>query len=704
MSIDASPCDDVCRARPRGPARPARGRAVGQRRIGPGPLRRDRRTQRPGAPRRVQSGNTPVTASGNGITLTTSASALLRNTLGFTGTPRQRRRPDDRDRAPRPRDHWQWTPTAQATIAPTGRSASPGRPTTSAASLIRAIVGGTAASAASARALRPSRRPSTARRSPPSTARASSGSKTACGHRLTRATIGVANRTLRCGTKVAVYYRGRTLIVPVIDRGPYANGADWDLTMATGKALGMTGTAHIGAVSLPRRPPRRPRRRHSSRRTLQPRSVAVGPVTPRARPGGRRRPRRRRRTAPPRPPRSARRRCGRPRPGRRPRRWRSSGAPRQGSRARTAAAILVPSAWAPVRPVSRAMIHARASDSQTRMSWWRATSRTARANSPKRPARHRTGAIGLDREDAVGVLELGQQQRQRRVRGGTDLVLEGVHPQLAARSGLGRGRRPAVGDPILSRGPTGSSADAAGRTRRRRSRSCRPRAPDRARDGSGTGHRRVGRGGRAAGAIGARRRPRGRSAGTAEIGGRSVPPPEPYSSAAARIRPVTWERRSASSVIRSGSGSRSSERRADHITLWSASTATEVAAAPAAPASSPTRATSGCSAPPGSKRRWSVSSAIARSIAAHTRGPSRVRSAARIRGASSSGARSSSASSHPLVRSSVCSSNASIGASATGRARRRRGGPVSIAVLYHEPQSTRSRKMQKFRRSQWPPR
>jgi len=51
---------------------------------------------------------------------------------------------------------------------------------------------------------------------------------------------------------VAVYYQGRTLIVPVIDRGPYANGADWDLTMATGRAVGLLGSATIGAVSLPR--------------------------------------------------------------------------------------------------------------------------------------------------------------------------------------------------------------------------------------------------------------------------------------------------------------------------------------------------------------------------------------------------------------------------------------------------------------------
>jgi rare lipoprotein A (peptidoglycan hydrolase) len=40
------------------------------------------------------------------------------------------------------------------------------------------------------------------------------------------------------------------IVVPVIDRGPYANGASWDLTMATGEALGMYTTATIGAVPL----------------------------------------------------------------------------------------------------------------------------------------------------------------------------------------------------------------------------------------------------------------------------------------------------------------------------------------------------------------------------------------------------------------------------------------------------------------------
>ena len=64
------------------------------------------------------------------------------------------------------------------------------------------------------------------------------GRRTACGVVLRRNTIGVANRSLPCGTPVAIYYRGRTWSCPVIDRGPYANGADWDLTMATGRRSG----------------------------------------------------------------------------------------------------------------------------------------------------------------------------------------------------------------------------------------------------------------------------------------------------------------------------------------------------------------------------------------------------------------------------------------------------------------------------------
>lgn len=72
------------------------------------------------------------------------------------------------------------------------------------------------------------------------------GQQTACGQTLTPAVIGVANRTLPCGTLVKVTYRGHALVVPVLDRGPYANHADWDLTAGAAQALDITETVRIG--------------------------------------------------------------------------------------------------------------------------------------------------------------------------------------------------------------------------------------------------------------------------------------------------------------------------------------------------------------------------------------------------------------------------------------------------------------------------
>jgi rare lipoprotein A (peptidoglycan hydrolase) len=72
------------------------------------------------------------------------------------------------------------------------------------------------------------------------------GRHTACGQTLTPAVVGVANRTLPCGTLVRVTFKGQTLTVPVLDRGPYANHADWDLTAGAAQALGITETVRIG--------------------------------------------------------------------------------------------------------------------------------------------------------------------------------------------------------------------------------------------------------------------------------------------------------------------------------------------------------------------------------------------------------------------------------------------------------------------------
>ena len=56
------------------------------------------------------------------------------------------------------------------------------------------------------------------------------GHGTACGQTLTKGLVGVAHRTLPCGTLVTFRYKGRTLTVPVVDRGPYVAGRTWDLT------------------------------------------------------------------------------------------------------------------------------------------------------------------------------------------------------------------------------------------------------------------------------------------------------------------------------------------------------------------------------------------------------------------------------------------------------------------------------------------
>ena len=58
------------------------------------------------------------------------------------------------------------------------------------------------------------------------------GKRTACGYALTTSLLGVANRTLPCGTKVLFRNpsNGRVVTLTVVDRGPYVSGRDWDLT------------------------------------------------------------------------------------------------------------------------------------------------------------------------------------------------------------------------------------------------------------------------------------------------------------------------------------------------------------------------------------------------------------------------------------------------------------------------------------------
>ena len=71
------------------------------------------------------------------------------------------------------------------------------------------------------------------------------GNNTACGQTLMPRTIGVAHRSLPCGTAVKFGYRGRSLIARVIDRGPYTDGYSWDLTNGARRLLGFEGAGPI---------------------------------------------------------------------------------------------------------------------------------------------------------------------------------------------------------------------------------------------------------------------------------------------------------------------------------------------------------------------------------------------------------------------------------------------------------------------------
>ena len=71
------------------------------------------------------------------------------------------------------------------------------------------------------------------------------GNGTACGQTLTKALVGVAHRTLPCGTLVTFRYGGRTVTVPVVDRGPFVSGRTWDLTYGACSKLAHCFTGSI---------------------------------------------------------------------------------------------------------------------------------------------------------------------------------------------------------------------------------------------------------------------------------------------------------------------------------------------------------------------------------------------------------------------------------------------------------------------------
>jgi peptidoglycan lytic transglycosylase len=140
-----------------------------------------------------------------------------------------------------------WTQTATATVAPDGSFLARWRTDAIGSFAVRALIAGTQVQAADAAPLMTSTtvyRPARANWFGPGFY----GKHTACGQVMSHALLGVAHRKLPCGTPVSLFYGGRTLVVPVIDRGPFANGAHYDLTSAAAQLLGMEQTSMVGVV------------------------------------------------------------------------------------------------------------------------------------------------------------------------------------------------------------------------------------------------------------------------------------------------------------------------------------------------------------------------------------------------------------------------------------------------------------------------
>jgi rare lipoprotein A (peptidoglycan hydrolase) len=71
------------------------------------------------------------------------------------------------------------------------------------------------------------------------------GNHLGCGGRLTPGRLGVAHKSLPCGSKLTLRKGSRTVSVRVIDRGPYVAGREFDLTAATARKLHFQGHGAI---------------------------------------------------------------------------------------------------------------------------------------------------------------------------------------------------------------------------------------------------------------------------------------------------------------------------------------------------------------------------------------------------------------------------------------------------------------------------
>ena len=78
------------------------------------------------------------------------------------------------------------------------------------------------------------------------------GRRTANGERFNTHALTAAHRTLSFGTRVRVTNKvnGRSVVVRINDRGPFVGGRVIDLSNASARAIGVSGTARVNLARL----------------------------------------------------------------------------------------------------------------------------------------------------------------------------------------------------------------------------------------------------------------------------------------------------------------------------------------------------------------------------------------------------------------------------------------------------------------------
>lgn len=71
------------------------------------------------------------------------------------------------------------------------------------------------------------------------------GERSECGVELTPETRGITHPVLPCGVELLFSFEGRTVQAEVVDRGPHAGSAEFELTEALARELGFSGTQPI---------------------------------------------------------------------------------------------------------------------------------------------------------------------------------------------------------------------------------------------------------------------------------------------------------------------------------------------------------------------------------------------------------------------------------------------------------------------------